>query len=1005
MTDLEVAIEIAREAVHATPEDHPDRAGLLNSLGNRLRDRYLRTGAMADLEEAIQTAREAVHATPKDHPSRAGRLNNLGIRIRDRYLRTGAMADLEEAIPIAREAVHATPEDHPDRAGQLHNLGAQLGDRYSRTGAMADLEEAIQITREAVHATPEDHPDRAGRLNNLGARLRDRYSRTGAMADLEEAIEIARKAVHATPKDHPDRARHLNNLGVIFGDRYLRTGAMADLEEAIEIARKAVHATPEDHPGRAGYLYNLGNRFGDRYLRTGAMADLEEAIEIAREAVYATPEDHFDRAKLLNSLGARLGDKYSRTGAMADLEEAIEIAQEAVHTTPEDHPDRAGLLNNLGNRLGDRYLKTGAVADLEKAIQIAREAVHATPEDYPDRARHLNNLAARLGDRYSRTGAMADLEKVVLYYQSALHQSNSPTIARILAGKEVLRFCVFTSDWQQAYKDSTIAVNLIPKLALRSLENSDKQHLLSMVVGLACNLTAVALQVQEAPSVAVKLLEQGRGVLATSLEEIRTDILDLQGRHPELADQFVSLRDELEPPVTRNNTLFTDDNRKSSLQARASRRYDAGKELDKLIFDIRKRPGFKDFLLPPSEKEMQAAARCGPIVVINVSEYRCDALLVEQHQIRSLALPHLNSKDIEKKTQRGRLGSREILEWLWDAIANPILDALGFTQPPSGESWPHVWWIPTGPLSKFPLHAAGRHGEGSTQTVLDRVMSSYSSSIKAIIHGRRSRIPEPTQSVQPQALLVAMRDTPGHRTLPSATDEVAIVHHLYKSMALDPVEPGRHKQDIVSQLPNCKIFHFAGHGRTHESDPSQSDLLLEDWESDRLTVANLLEMNLRERSPFLAYLSACGTGRINDERFVDESIHLISACQLAGFRHVIGTLWEVDDDLCKDMAKITYEEIKEGIKDGRMTDESVCRGLHKATRELRDRWLSAPAKTKRGRRSVREAITFWAQNETETRGACDRDERYGKLPRDADLDSEDEETGPTHWVPYVHFGV
>lgn len=78
-----------------------------------------------------------------------------------------------------------------------------------------------------------------------------------------------------------------------------------------------------------------------------------------------------------------------------------------------------------------------------------------------------------------------------------------------------------------------------------------------------------------------------------------------------------------------------------------------------------------------------------------------------------------------------------------------------------------------------------------------------------------------------------------------------------------------------------------------------------------------MNMNLQEWPPFLAYLSACGTGEIKDQKFFDENIHLISACQLAGFRHVIGTLWEVDDETCVHMARMTYE----GIEDGSATDE------------------------------------------------------------------------------------
>ena len=43
---------MARLAVDSTPEDHPNRAGRLNNLGNKLGRRYERTGEMNDLEEA-----------------------------------------------------------------------------------------------------------------------------------------------------------------------------------------------------------------------------------------------------------------------------------------------------------------------------------------------------------------------------------------------------------------------------------------------------------------------------------------------------------------------------------------------------------------------------------------------------------------------------------------------------------------------------------------------------------------------------------------------------------------------------------------------------------------------------------------------------------------------------------------------------------------------------------------------------------------------------------------
>ncbi|MCJ1242699.1 hypothetical protein MMC14_010708 [Varicellaria rhodocarpa] len=689
---------------------------------------------------------------------------------------------------------------------------------------------------------------------------------------------------------------------------------------------------------------------------------------------------------------------------MADLEEAIQVGQEAVDTTPQDHPNRAVRLNNLGGGLGNRYSRTGAIADLEEAIQVGREAVDATPQDHSDRARYLNNLGVRLCDRYLRTGAMADLEEAILCCQSALSQPSSPTNVRIITGRRVLDACAIISEWQKAVQASEITINLIPKLTSRSLENSDKQHILGQVVGLASDAAAAALHAGKEPLVALNFLEQGRGVLATSLQEMRMDILDLQRRYPKLAEQFNHLRDELELlPVDSSSVI--DEGHRLTWQSQTDRRYKAGNKFDELVIEIRKQHGFEDFLLAPNETEMQSAARSGPIVVVNISKHRCDAIMIERDGIQALALPDLHIEEINSKARESDLGRPNILEWLWDAVTSPILDALGFNQPLSGDYWPHVWWIPTGPLTKFPLHAAGRHRKGSSETVLDRVMSSYSSSIKTIIHGRRRRDILSTSaqsSTSAKALLVAMKYT-GKLELPSTHEEVSMLHELCKSMALTPIEPGQRKQDIVPHLPQCRIFHFAGHGYTDIEDPSKSHLLLNDGKNDSLTIANLLEMNIRQSSPFLAYLSACGTGQIANERFFDESIHLISSFQLAGFRHVIGTLWEVNDKLCIDMAKITYE----GMKDGCMTDESVCRGLHNATKKLRDRWLDMLTETKCGRRPVRQAgkpLTKRARNNK------NEDQRDGRPARDASMSDEDEKTEsihriPLHWVPYVHFGV
>jgi hypothetical protein len=95
-------------------------------------------------------------------------------------------------------------------------------------------------------------------------------------------------------------------------------------------------------------------------------------------------------------------------------------------------------------------------------------------------------------------------------------------------------------------------------------------------------------------------------------------------------------------------------------------------------------------------------------------------------------VPDLNEADLYQATITliiGHMRQSEflrVLEWLWDVIAGPA-------------NPPHIRWIPTGPLCKMSIHAAGHHSEDFSSTVLVRVVSSYSPSLKGLMHTRRNR--------------------------------------------------------------------------------------------------------------------------------------------------------------------------------------------------------------------------------------------------------------------------
>jgi tetratricopeptide (TPR) repeat protein len=911
-------------------------------------------------------------------------------------MNSSSAAEAIDAVALWQRIVRATPADSPDRPLLLSNLVVALHTRYDREGKSQDLRAALEFFPEILESTsPVDYYFPA-RVSNFGICLMSRWERTGNLADLDAAVEQLRRAVAVTPENDPRRIGPLVNLGNALRRRSGLLGTSVDLDAAIAYLGEAARLIPPGSSKRAAVLSALGISLSTRYDRLGAVGDSGRALDALRETVKVTPTDAPDRAGHLSNLGVALLGRFSQGGEHADLDEALDLCSEAVRLSPPGNLDRARHLSVLAGALRTRAAHTVAPEDLDSAIPLLRQALQETSVEHPNRAWYLTDLGAALHERFFtilrdrrdnlRGASTADLHAAVQAWTEASEVDTAPTHQRILAAWSASRELARTNS-DAAADIAEAAVQLLPRLAPRRLDRGDQQHGLGAFPGLAAEAASLALatshgNAEDRAARALRLLEAGRAVLLGQALDVRSDLTVLRRQHPVIAARFTELRDRLDRPLESVDTgpLETWDGKALFGSERAvAERQRLATEFGVLLEEIRGLPGLSYFGLPPALDHLLSETWAGPIVVVNISRYRSDAILLTGSGVQALRLPELTAKDVFHRSQAfreallqanapGGVARRRraqavltgTLEWLWDVVAEPVLEALGYReQHVGGSEWPRVWWVPGGPLAQLPLHAAGYHADAREmprrRTVMDRVVSSYTPTVRALRHAReqQARRREETEHATRdpvRALIVAMPTTPDHADLEHVLDEVSVVQtHLPDAALLAgpdrtgdssvPLSAAPTRQRVLERLANCTVAHFACHGESDREDPSRSRLLLCDHQEAPLTVAELGAVHLDRAE--LAYLSACRTTVVEIGSLADEPIHLTAALQIAGFPHVIGTLWEIDDETAVTVADAFYAGLRAGTRSIE-PDRAAC-ALHIAMRALRDRLPRVPS--------------------------------------------------------------
>ncbi|MFJ9815556.1 CHAT domain-containing protein [Streptomyces sp. NPDC101151] len=909
-------------------------------------------------EEAVAALRRSLDLTPDEETevlrSRLDRLAGATLVGLPRGDRPRSAAQAAEAVGTLRRLLDLTPAGHPECADVMLRLADTLI-------AAQRPQEAVDLLAEAdpVFAGDAERTQRAEALlfqaATLKGELASRSDLTSGQQDDWGAIDdVLRPVLAGETGDHPiaavmgllgmgpqggsSRSQELMDFGNMVL-AYPQQVSLGDIfTKALEMQVRRISRLPEEDRAQALTEFLEGGTSDPEPLPQGPVdtSGLDELLDVHERVLSRLAEDSREyrvlktgrsTLTLMKVMHESLSETEDDAARVARMREALPLLRELYEELPEQMREM-GIDPELfagHTALAFAYESPFEhVQTLEEGVRGARRRLAELTPGTPEYDDSRTTLALMLFIRHGLWSEEADF-------------TEAQDLARELTAvaDPGWRTTMLLSQWTSAVESRVQRGRLLdgePPRAGRSP---------SLVTRLASDGAAKALDGRD-PVEALETLEDGRAHLLSTALNARRELAVLHGTdaglHARLRDalgRLRGLRRGMEP-----GRWPTEE------ETEAQRAVSA--EAARLITELQRRPGFQRFLtpLPLGLDDLQPAAAEGPVVSINVHPRRCDALALCPDGLRTVKLPRLYASDLVAQAESFRMAvevltagprdplfeeAREVftgtLAWLWDVLAEPVLDTLGFTGPPEpGAPWPRLWWSPSGVLNSFPLHAAGHHGPGAPagSAVLDRVASSYTPTLRALLFSRARRRADPGRR---GVLAVAMPQTAGQAPLARTVAEATAAAAAGGGTPL--IGPAATREAVRRAVLDAAVVHFACHADSDPEDAAAGRLLLADGD---LLIGDIAELHLE--SAELAYLSACGTARgSSSPDLVDEVIHLASAFQLAGYTQSVATLWEVGDTFAADAAAAFHRTLAPALPDPGPLPAALA--LHHTVRALR----------------------------------------------------------------------
>ncbi|KAG2337415.1 hypothetical protein BDR05DRAFT_1063275 [Suillus weaverae] len=975
--DLDLAIE---QYACISDQTDPKHEAWLVALADALVTRFSHRGNVRDLSQAIRLYESVVNFDASNAPTSV--LGNLSLAHFLRYQQEGDAPDLTSSIAYSTEALNKMSSEDQNHSVLLNNLANGLLFRFKKLGSTDDLEQAIKSYGSVIELCPTGHKGRLRALSNLASAIMTRYELQASLADLEISLGCFHEALEICPRNNPDRSTLLDNLATTLRKRFQHTGDIIDLETAIENHYEALHVLPPSHPHRSDTLCSLGNALQSRFAFQGDPDDLDAAVDRYSEALRLRPPSHPERADLLNNLANVACKLFAERRNPHKLDLCIECYFEALQFSPEGYR-RPLLLHNLASSLTTRFLFHKDTKDLDRALELGASALELREKGNEYRLSSHVVLANAKGLKYELEGDPAMLQAAFQHLDEArgMCTPGHPSLVDIWEEYARIHLHAYsktpqsTDHMEEAFRyfrmaSTHISGGSLPKfrVALRWVKEAEihkhssaldaHQIALSMfdrhvttkpsvesrhrivreyAASLAVDAASCALR-RGLVTLAVEMLEHGRGLLWTYLARFRTPLDDLQsaGEHGcQLASEFRRLSPLLEDAACGAMTEEGLQHYRCLLR-----------EWDGVVDQIRLVDGFGDFLLAPSFSRLKEAAKNGPVIITNASQYSCDAVIIHhEHDPIHIPLTDINTSDILQLSSQFRdfatnpsirSGGRStesqltgLLRHIWDTVVLPVVKRLESSlHLPKGS---RIWWCPTGRFNSIPLHAAAPFRKDE-KGLPNHYISSYTPTLSALLrsqkphHGLNDKTP-------PRVLAIGQAAPAGAFAKLGTVDEE--LDSLQSILA--PAIPmtrmtgeSATRSESLRAIHSSPWVHLACHGKQDVTRPLKSCFAMSDGPLTLLDIVRA-PSDSGQCSEF-AFLSACHTAA-GDRTAPDEVVHLAAAMQFAGFRGVVGTMWAVDDAVVVNMVSAFYEALLEKSPD-ELNSEHAAAALNAAAKKV-----------------------------------------------------------------------